>query len=50
MTRLGYSKDELVQQIGFWYYIFGEGRLEHFVRTLPITSRAATAGPPAAPD
>ena len=41
MTRLGYSKDELVQQIGFWYYIFGEGRMEHFVRTLPITSRSS---------
>jgi hypothetical protein len=41
MTRLGYSKDELVQQIGFWYYIFGEGRLEHFVRTLPITNRSS---------
>jgi EpsI family protein len=41
MTRLGYSKDELVQQIGFWYYIFGEGRLEHFVRTLRITSRSS---------
>jgi Protein of unknown function (DUF3485) len=41
MTRLGYSKDELVQQIGFWYYIFGEGRLEHFVRSLPITSRSS---------
>jgi EpsI family protein len=41
ISRLGYSKDELVQQIGFWYYIFGEGRLEHFVRTLPITSRSS---------
>jgi len=41
MSRLWYSKDELVQAIGFWYYIFGEGRLEHFVRGLPITSRSS---------
>jgi hypothetical protein len=36
-----YSQGELVQVIGFWYYIFGEGRLEHFVRGLPITSRSS---------
>jgi hypothetical protein len=41
LTRLGYSQGELVQGIGFWYYIFGEGRLEHFVRGLPITSRSS---------
>jgi len=41
VTRLGYEKGELVQGIGFWYYIFGEGRLEHFVRSLPITSRSS---------
>jgi hypothetical protein len=41
MTRLGYTQGELVQGIGFWYYIFGEGRLEHFVRGLPITSRSS---------
>jgi hypothetical protein len=41
ITRLGYVKDELVQGIGFWYYILGEGRLEHFVRGLPITSRSS---------
>jgi EpsI family protein len=40
-SRLVYSKGELVQVIGFWYYIFGEGRLEHFVRGLPITSRSS---------
>jgi EpsI family protein len=40
-TRLVYSKGELAQVIGFWYYIFGEGRLEHFVRGLPITSRSS---------
>src|SRR3954453_605732 len=28
ITRLGYSQGELVQGIGFWYYILGEGRLE----------------------
>lgn len=41
ITRLAYCKGELVQGIGFWYYIFGEGRLEHLVRSLPITSRSS---------
>jgi exosortase len=41
MTRLAYARGELVQRVGFWYYIFGEGSLEHFVRTLPITSRSS---------
>jgi EpsI family protein len=41
ITRLGYAQGELVQGIGFWYYIFGEGRVEHFVRGLPITSRSS---------
>jgi hypothetical protein len=41
ITRLGYEQGELVQGIGFWYYIFGEGTLEHFVRGLPITSRSS---------
>ncbi len=41
MTRLGYEQGELVKQVGFWYYIFGEGKLENFVRQLPITSRSS---------
>ena len=41
VTRLGYARGELVQSIGFWYYIFGEGRLEQYVRSLPITSRSS---------
>jgi EpsI family protein len=41
ITRLAYAQGELVQTIGFWYYIFGEGRLEHFVRRLPITSQSS---------
>jgi hypothetical protein len=41
VMRLVYEKDELVQGIGFWYYIFGEGRLEQYVRRLPITSRSS---------
>ena len=41
LTRLVYSQGELVQGIGFWYYIFGEGRLERLVRQLPITSRSS---------
>ncbi|QEH31700.1 hypothetical protein OJF2_01650 [Aquisphaera giovannonii] len=43
LTRLGYSKGELVKQVGFWYYIFGEGKLENYVRQLPITSRSSHA-------
>jgi EpsI family protein len=41
ITRLAYAKGELVQSIGFWYYIFGEGSVERFVRKLPITSRSS---------
>ena len=41
MTRLGYAREDRVQQIGFLYYIFGEGALEHWVRQLPITSRSS---------
>ena len=41
ISRLAYTKEELVQVIGFWYYIFGEGTLEKYVRTLPITSRSS---------
>ena len=29
------------KHVGFWYYIFGEGKLENFVRQLPITSRSS---------
>ena len=41
VTRLGYGQAELVQGIGFWYYIFGEGPVERWVRRLPITSRSS---------
>jgi hypothetical protein len=41
ISRLAYAKGELVQTIGFWYYIFGEGSVEKFVRSLPITSRSS---------
>lgn len=41
VTRLGYAKEDLVKHVGFWYYIFGEGRLENYVRRLPITSRSS---------
>ena len=41
VSRLAYARDELVQDVGFWYYIFGEGRAERWVRTLPITSRSS---------
>jgi EpsI family protein len=41
VTRVGYTRGDLVVHVGFWYYIFGEGRLENYVRSLPITSRSA---------
>jgi EpsI family protein len=41
ISRLAYARGELVQGLGFWYYIFGEGRIERFVRTLPLTSRSS---------
>ena len=41
LTRLSYAQSELVEQVGFWYYIFGEGRLEKLIRHLPITSRSS---------
>jgi Protein of unknown function (DUF3485) len=41
ITRLGYGQGEVVEQVGFWYYIFGEGKLENLVRHLPITSRSS---------
>ena len=41
ITRLGYGQGELVEHVGFWYYIFGEGKLENYVRRLPITSRSS---------
>jgi hypothetical protein len=41
VSRLGYSQGELVEHVGFWYYIFGEGRLENYVRNLPITSQSS---------
>ena len=41
VSRLAYSQGELVQSVGFWYYIFGEGRVERWVRGLPITSRSS---------
>jgi EpsI family protein len=41
VSRLGYSQAELVEHVGFWYYIFGEGKLENYVRSLPITSQSS---------
>jgi len=41
ITRLSYAKGELVEHVGFWYYIFGEGKLENYARHLPITSRSS---------
>jgi hypothetical protein len=41
LSRLAYSQGDMVQGVGFWYYIFGEGRVERYVRSLPITSRSS---------
>jgi hypothetical protein len=41
LTRLGYSRGEVVEHVGFWYYVFGEGKFESYVRRLPITSRSS---------
>lgn len=41
ITKLAYVRGELVQGVGFWYYIFGEGPWERYVRSLPITSRSS---------
>ena len=41
VSRLAYSQGEMVQGVGFWYYIFGEGPVERWVRGLPITSRSS---------
>lgn len=41
ITRLAYGRGELVQGVGFWYYIFGEGPWEVVVRRLPITPRSS---------
>jgi hypothetical protein len=41
VCRLAYSKGEVVTKVGFWYYIYGEGGVERWVRGLPITSRSS---------
>ena len=41
VSRLAYGEGDLVRGVGFWYYIFGEGRVERWVRGLPVTSRSS---------
>lgn len=41
ISVLGYSKDSTIQRIGFWYYIFGEGKIHKAIRGLPVTSRSS---------
>ena len=41
ISRLAYQQGELVQGVGFWYYIFGESGIERWVRGLPVTSRSS---------
>jgi hypothetical protein len=37
----GEVQEELVEKIGFWYYVFGEGMIEQWVRGLPVSSRSS---------
>jgi Protein of unknown function (DUF3485) len=39
VSRPGYSQADIVEHVGFWYYISGEGAPENDVRNLPITSQ-----------
>ena len=53
ISRLGYgqggsTEGELVQKIGFWYYIFGEGRWSTSSAACRSPAGAATGGRPAA--
>jgi hypothetical protein len=41
VSILAYSKENSVQKLGFWYYIFGETSLHKAIRGLPITSRSS---------
>lgn len=41
VTRLSYEREKAIQGVGFWYYIFGEGAVERWIRGLPITSRSS---------
>lgn len=41
ISRLGYTRNETVQIIGFWYYIFGEGWMERSFRQLPLANRSS---------
>jgi len=41
ISILAYSKENAVQKLGFWYYIFGETSLHKAMRGLPITSRSS---------
>ncbi|MCY2934578.1 MAG: EpsI family protein [Planctomycetota bacterium] len=41
ISILAYSKDSALQRLGFWYYIFGEGKVHKAIRNLPITSRSS---------
>jgi hypothetical protein len=41
VSRLSYAQGDEVQDLTFWYYIFGEGPLERFSRSLPISSRSS---------
>ncbi len=38
--QLGYRQGELVETIGFWYYIFGESSVERILRDLPMAGKS----------
>ena len=42
ITRLSYGQGELVEHVGFWYYIFGEGKLKTTYVAFRSLAEAAT--------
>lgn len=41
ISQLGYSRQDSIQKICYWYYIFGEGLIEHTFRQLPLANRSS---------
>ena len=41
ISQLGYSRQDAIQKMGYWYYIFGEGFIEHSFRQLPLANRSS---------
>lgn len=41
ISSLVYSQRDRLQTIGFWYYVFGEGWWERYLRNMSVTSRSS---------